>query len=230
MSDSGESSEISERGRLVARFGAFTLDEGRRWLARGETAIHLTPKAFDLLRLLVGEAPRVVTKRELHERLWPDSFVSDASVAELVKEIRRALGDRNREAPIIRTVHRVGYALGLDVQRLTSAPRTQHWLVFHDKRVPLKDGGNIIGRDPGADVWLDDAGVSRRHACITVDASGVHVEDLGSKNGTTLEDTAVQARAPLRDGARISFGGLPAVYRDSTAGMLTETRAPDLHR
>jgi DNA-binding winged helix-turn-helix (wHTH) protein len=62
---------------VIVRFGAFTLDDARRALLRGDTAIHLTPKAFDLLALLASEAPRVVNKTELHERLWPGTFVSD---------------------------------------------------------------------------------------------------------------------------------------------------------
>lgn len=77
---------------MTVRFGPFTLDAGKRQLLRGSVAIHLTPKAFDLLHLLVSEAPRVMSKRELHDQLWPDSFVSDASLSGLIKELRRALG------------------------------------------------------------------------------------------------------------------------------------------
>ena len=61
-------------------------------LATGEP-VHLTPKAFDLLSLLVEAAPRVVPKREIHERLWRGGVVTDATLVGLVKEIRRALDD-----------------------------------------------------------------------------------------------------------------------------------------
>lgn len=226
MTKPREKPENSESGRMKARFGPFTIDAARRQLARGSADIHLTPKAFDLLLLLVREAPRVVSKGELHESLWPDSFVSDASLAELVKELRRALDDRNREAPVIRTAHRIGYALCLDVDDAPTRPvGAVHWLMLQGRRVGLREGENVIGRDPEAQVWLDEAGVSRRHARITITGLDVQLEDLGSKNGTTLGRTRVKGRVALDDGDRIAFGGFPAMYRRSADGMSTETRA-----
>src|SRR4051812_30845488 len=61
-------------------FGAFALDSDLRQVTCEGREIHLTPKAFDLLTLLIADAGRVMTKKELHERLWPDSFVSDATL------------------------------------------------------------------------------------------------------------------------------------------------------
>ena len=75
----------------MARFGTFELDSQRRQLRRGEQDLHLTPKAFDLLSLLIDAAPRVVPKSELHQRLWPSGVVTDATLVGLVKEIRRVL-------------------------------------------------------------------------------------------------------------------------------------------
>ena len=225
MSKPGENPETSRRDVGTLRFGHFALDGASRRLTRGAAAIHLTPKAFDLLHVLATEAPRVVGKRELHEKLWPDTFVSDASLVELVKELRRALDDRNPEAPVIRTAHRVGYGLGLDVDVITPLrPRGQHLLVFRDRRMALVEGDNIIGRDPHAEVWIDEARVSRRHARIVIDGANVQLEDLGSKNGTTHTGTRVTGPVALRDGDRIAFGGMAAVYRQSSAGMSTATR------
>jgi DNA-binding winged helix-turn-helix (wHTH) protein len=230
MTKPGEKSENSESVRTQSRFGPFTVDAVRRQLARGAVPIHLTPKAFDLLLLLVREAPRVVSKGELHERLWPDRFVTDASIAELVKEIRRALGDHDRAAPIIRTAHRIGYALGLDVDAVPTRPAVAlHWLIFHDRRVGLHEGENVIGRDPEAHVWLDQAGVSRRHARITIAGNEVQLEDLASKNGTTIGGKKMAGPVPLEDGDRIGLGASTAVYRRSTKGMSTETRAVSSH-
>ena len=94
----------------TARFGSFALAIDSRRLTRAGADLHLTPKAFDLLALLVDAAPRVVPKAELHARLWPDTFVSDSTLVGLVKEVRRVLGDADADAPIVRTVARVGYA------------------------------------------------------------------------------------------------------------------------
>jgi hypothetical protein len=185
--------------------------------------VHLTPKAFELLLLLVGEAPRVVPKSELHQRLWPGTFVTDATLAGLIKEIRRALGDHDPKAPIIRTAHRVGYAFCLELGRPPSAADARHWLVVDGRRVALGAGENLIGRDASAHVWLDLASVSRAHARIVVGDNGAWIEDRGSKNGTTVGDQRVTGATPLRDGDRIRFGTVHAVYRTSGAAMSTET-------
>ncbi len=74
-------------------FGEFVLDTETRELCRDGRRLDLTPKAFDLLAMLIANRPRVVTKAELQERLWPDSFVVDKNLANLVSEIRDALGE-----------------------------------------------------------------------------------------------------------------------------------------
>ena len=209
---------------MLVRFGPFTLDASRRLVSRDRSAVHLTPKAFDLLHLLVSEAPRVVTKRELHERLWPGTFVSDATLVGLVKELRKALDDHDQAAPIIRTAARVGYSFAAELQsRSPARPMGGHWLVLHGRRVPLQEGENIVGRDPAAHVWLDAAGVSRKHARIVVDGSRATVEDLGSKNGTTARNSPVTGAVDVSDGDRIAFGSIQCVYRSSSAGISTAT-------
>ena len=188
--------------------------------------MHLTPKAFDLLVLLASEAPRVVSKRELHERLWPGTFISDATLAGLIKELRRALDDHTRDAPIIRTAHRVGYAFCAPVDTVKPrSTRPWHWLVLRGRRITLGDGENVVGRDPASDVCLDDPSVSRRHARMVIDADGVRLEDLGSKNGTTVGGQAIHDATALCGGERIVFGSVVAVYRTSASGMSTETRS-----
>jgi DNA-binding winged helix-turn-helix (wHTH) protein len=217
---------------VPVRFGPFCLDLPSRQLVRGAEAVHLTPKAFDLLAFLIGEAPRVVTKTELHERLWPGTFVSDATLVSLVKELRRALEDRDPHRRIIRTVHRVGYAFCSHAEIAQSpAPRISHWLLVQGRRVALLPGETVIGRDPHSTVCLDSAGVSRRHARIVVEEERVLLEDLGSKNGTVLGATRV-SQAVLQDGDRIHVGPMLLVYRTSRLGMSTETqmRASDAEK
>lgn len=224
--ETGENRENSGGG-MVVRFGPFLLDAPRRQLFRGSLVLHLTPKAFDLLHLLVAEAPRVVTKQELHDRLWPGTFVSESSLTGLVKELRRVLEDTDPYAPVVRTVHRVGYACGPEVEAEATgrARREWHWLVFRDRRVTLRAGENVVGRDPASDVWLDLSGVSRRHARIVIEGAGARLEDLGSKNGTTVGELPVRAPVALRDGDRIAFGTVVCVYRSSNASLSTESRS-----
>jgi DNA-binding winged helix-turn-helix (wHTH) protein len=211
--------------RAIARFGPFTLDPATRQLQRGSEVVHLTPKAFDLLTLLVGEAPRVVAKAEAHDRLWPGTFVSDATLVGLVKELRRVLEDRDRSAPIVRTAHGVGYALAAAVDRAPgAATQAWHWIDLDGRRIRLLDGDNVIGRDPDSRIWLDVASVSRRHARIVVRAGAALLEDLGSKNRTTIGEAALSGQTGLHDGDRISIGPMRLVYHTSSSGMPTETQ------
>jgi len=210
---------------VSVRFGPFILDSDRRLLTHGESGdLHLTPKAFDLLALLVAEAPRVVRKGELHERLWPGTFVSDATFVGLIKEIRRTLDDRDADAPLIRTAHGVGYAFAGELERAASRrDGVSRWIVSGDRRIPLGDGHNIIGRDPASTVVLDVPGVSRTHARIVVGPDGATLDDLGSKNGTKLAEQPVTASVALHDGDRIQIGPILIVYHASASGMSTET-------
>ena len=70
----------SDQSFSTVRFGRFAFDRATRQVSGDGVPVHLTPKAFALLGLLIAEAPRVVSKEELHRHIWPDSFVSDASL------------------------------------------------------------------------------------------------------------------------------------------------------
>lgn len=91
-------------------FGDCVFDSDARTLQRGADAVRLSGKAFQLLELLLAARPNPVEKGELFSRLWPDTFVSEANLASLVKEIRAAIGDDARAPGLVRTVHRFGYA------------------------------------------------------------------------------------------------------------------------
>jgi DNA-binding winged helix-turn-helix (wHTH) protein len=210
---------------MVVRFHGFTLDAGRRSLTCGGRPVHLTRKAFDLLTTLIEHAPRVVSKEELHRLLWRDTFVTDATIAGVVKELRRALGDQASGEPLIRTTHGVGYSFTGTIQpgdRDTAAD-TCYWLVAGNRRVKLDPGPNDIGRDPGAAVWLDSPLASRRHARITVVDDVATLEDLGSKNRTLLNDQPVMVPARLSDGDAIQVGSSVFVFRVTNTLSTTET-------
>jgi hypothetical protein len=191
---------------------------------RGEAEVHLTPKAFDLLVLLIDEAPRVIRKADLHERLWPGTFVSDATLVGLVKELRRVLDDHSSK-PIIRTAHRVGYAFDGQVEREAGLPTVSRWIVAGSRRIPLLVGENLIGRDPASAICLDATGVSRRHARIVVESNAAKLEDLGSKNGTIVNDDVVIGSVVLHDGDRIHVGPVVVIYHASASGISTETQS-----
>jgi len=212
----------------MTRFGKFDFDPLTRRVRCEGVDIHLTPKAFELLAALLDGAPRVVSKRELHARLWPGGAVADATLVALIKQLRAALDDRDRAAPLIRTVHRVGYALEISLaHREPAMPSVAtRWLTLGQRRLSLATGENIVGRDETASVRLDDPMVSRRHARILVSSSGAHIEDLGSKNGTFIDGQPIAAGPmPLRDGIQLAFGTVLVVYGESGNGTPTLTHA-----
>jgi DNA-binding winged helix-turn-helix (wHTH) protein len=209
----------------VVRFQEFALDAGRRIVSRGGRRVHLTRKAFDLLTILVEEAPRVVSKEELHQRLWPNTFVTDATVAGVVKELRRVLGGEEGREPLVRTVHGVGYAFTGTIQTgdRDDAANPRYWLVSGTRRLILGDGANEIGRDPRAAVWLDSAQASRRHARIVIADETATLEDLGSKNRTLVNDRPVIEPTRLSDGDAIQIGSAIFVFRVMDTLATTET-------
>ena len=204
-------------------FGPFVLHIDRRQLLRDGGDVHLTPKAFDLLALLIARRPAVVAKADIHKQLWPDTFVSDATLVGLVKELRRALDDH--DGGFIRTAHRVGYAFAADeAQEPDHTSTTRFWLITGTRRFALHDGVNVIGRDPDTEVMIDIAGVSRRHAQIVVSEGSATIEDLGSKNGTLVGDRPVRGRVTLHNADRIQLATVLLVFQVSGGGVSTETQ------
>lgn len=210
-------------------FEEFSLDVHSRLLTTGHRTIPLTPKAFDLLVLLLEAQPRVVPKAELHKRLWPGTFVSESSLASLINGLRAVIGDNPKNPRLIRTVHRVGYAFAGPVTRedAASAPslkvRVTYWLTLPNRQFALTETETIIGRDPQADISLQFPGISRRHARIVIARDHVTLEDLGSKNGTWLRGQRIVAPTPLYDGDELTIGTVVLTFRAPTAGPITET-------
>jgi pSer/pThr/pTyr-binding forkhead associated (FHA) protein len=97
------------------------------------------------------------------------------------------------------------------------------WLIAGERRIVLVDGDNLIGRDPEATVQLDYATVSRRHARVVVTETSTMLEDLGSKNGTTIGGAKLTAATQLRNGDRFACGQVLLVYCESRAGFPTAT-------
>lgn len=201
-----------------------------RRLLRRNQEIHLSPKAFELLTVLIENQARAMSKAELQERLWPSTFVQETNLAGVVAELRRALEDSAEQPRFIRTMPRFGYwfighAAGSKhvPEELKVRPRTRYWLVWETRQIPLSDGENILGRGADAGIWIDAPGVSRHHARILLGDSGAAVEDLGSKNGTYVRGQRITASAPLHDGDQIRLGSVVITFRIPPPASSTET-------
>ena len=90
-------------------FDEFTLDVRERRLLRGTETVRLSPKAYDVLVVLVRQSGRLVTKDELLAQVWPESFVEEGILNVHVAALRKALGDDTRPPAYIETVVRSGY-------------------------------------------------------------------------------------------------------------------------
>src|SRR5688500_6946878 len=91
------------------RFGSFDLDVEERQLTRDGSRVSLTPKAFDVLTVLVSRAGHLVGKDELLDIVWADSFVEEVNVARIVHMLRRALGKDDKGNKFIETIPKKGY-------------------------------------------------------------------------------------------------------------------------
>lgn len=198
-------------------FGEWVFDSARRELLRDGVPVRLTSKAFQLLELLLESGPRVVTKAQIYERLWPSTFVAEVNLSRLVFELRKALGDDARKPRWVRTVRGFGYAFAStsDTAKRPRDGRDSGWcrLILKDREVLLAEGENVLGRTHEATVWLSDTSVSRRHARITVEGRRATLEDLGSKNGTSYRDRRITAQVSLHDGDEIRIGTVPITFR-----------------
>ena len=212
------------------RFGEFTVDTESRQLRQGESERHLSPKAFEFLCLLLENRPRALSKAELHERLWPATFVSDATLTSMVAEVRAALGQAAGPGGFVRTVHRFGYAFEGVASELLASPgpvladRPRCWIIWEWGHVALTDGDHLLGRDGDVAVWLESPTVSRHHARIRVVGPEATVEDLGSKNGTFLHGERLTAPSLLADGDEICVGSVRVKFRLAGTSGPTETQ------
>jgi len=205
----------------VVKFGECVLDLDARQLFRNGQPVHLSPKAFELLKIVATERPKAIAKDDLHARIWRGTFVTDDSLAALVAEARAAIGDHARRPTFLRTVHGFGYAFQNVGE--PAAPENR-WLVVvvGERAVMLNPGENVIGRDPASRVFLDSLRVSRRHARIVVREASADIEDLGSRNGTSLNGTRITAPIALNDGDRIGIGGFALIFRAASDAELTQ--------
>lgn len=105
------------------RFKSFTLKPIERQLFDGDRRIALTPKAFDVLTLLIDNAGHLVSKEALMESLWADSFVEEANLARLVHTIRKTLGEDENGGKFIETVPTKGYRFVAQVEKVAVTPR-----------------------------------------------------------------------------------------------------------
>jgi DNA-binding winged helix-turn-helix (wHTH) protein len=209
------------------RFGVFELDLATGELWKRGTKVALQEQPLQVLARLVERPGELVTREELRRALWPGAvFVDfDHGLNKAVVKLRRALGDLAGSPRYVETLERRGYRFIAPVERSAAAPPPAprasgsppvrvvrfNW---DDRAFALGPGAHVIGRDPDAAIWVDASVVSRRHACIRVGDAEVTIEDLGSHNGTYVNDERCDRVRRLAHGDHIRVGPASFVVFD----------------
>jgi DNA-binding winged helix-turn-helix (wHTH) protein len=197
---------------MPLRFGDFILDAQCCQLLRDGAQIHLSPKAFRLLEVLIDHSPAVVTKQQLLDEVWEGQIVEEENIKNLIAELRKALRDDRSGAPLIRTAHRRGYAFCGEVRAADRQPSPMWFLDSGDDVYPIR-GSAVIGRNPDCEIRMRSGSVSRLHARLTISPSGVMIEDLGSRNGTVVAGQRIDQPTAVVSGDVIKIGTVAFTLR-----------------
>ena len=189
-------------------FGPFRLDPTKRRLWRGDEVVPLTPKAFDTLLVLVSRAGTTVEKDDLLKAVWPDTFVEEATLAQNISTLRRALGDTSETPTFIATVPRRGYRFLEPVSEIEEDPSEAR-----PREGQGLDGQESVHRqDRGAPANLAGMAIGTALALVAVGLIAVAV-NARRPSAPTSVPVVFTISAP--DGERFSpSGGFMAVSPD----------------
>src|ERR1700722_13571246 len=133
-------------------FGQFVLDPRRRMLSRADSPVSLTPKAFDVLLFLAQNPNRLVTKEELLQAVWADTFVEEGNLTQYIYYLRKALGDNSEDTRLIVTIARKGYQFTADVTVAEAAETAKQAAVQISTA-----GSSLAGTQPAVQSHADEA-------------------------------------------------------------------------
>jgi DNA-binding winged helix-turn-helix (wHTH) protein len=109
---------MSTRHKSIYEFGAFRIDVAERVMFCDGALVPLTPKAFDILLMLVERGGHLVEKAEIMNAVWPDTFVEEANLTQNIFTLRKVLGKRDSKQLFIETVSKRGYRFIAEVKKL----------------------------------------------------------------------------------------------------------------
>jgi eukaryotic-like serine/threonine-protein kinase len=145
------------------RFAEFELEPDERRLIRGGQPVPLTPKLFDILKLLVERAGHVVSKDDLLSKLWPGRFVLESNLTKHIWMLRKALGENGDGERFIETVSKLGYRFAAPVTRGAGVPDAIPHLTSAAEATPKKDSSSASAIPRSSLHWL----ISLRVAAVT---------------------------------------------------------------
>jgi DNA-binding winged helix-turn-helix (wHTH) protein len=211
-------------GRI--RFRGFEVDLATGELLKNGASVRLPPQSFAVLAALLNRPGELVPREELRARLAPaDAFGDvDHALNKAVSRLRGALGDEADRPRFVETLAGRGYRFvaTVDGNEAARSPRPVARLLYQSRTVWMAVGIHLLGREEGIAVRLDSSTVSRRHAKLVLEAHVSTIEDLGSKNGTRVNDRRIASPTPLNDGDRVQLGSVVLTFR-SASGLSTDT-------
>ena len=217
----------AENADVTYTFGPFRLDIRAGELRRNDERVSLTPKVFQLLLLLVENPGTLITKREFLDKIWGETNVEEGSVTRAITSLRSALSDKASRPEYVQTVPRRGYRFVATVQRAAGdfPSKSSFQVVVGERRYPLKEGENVLGRAADCEVPLELASISRHHAVITVDGNRMTLRDLRSKNGTFIGGRRIDGTVDVSDCRQIRLGSVTLIVISASGdpSTLTET-------
>lgn len=193
---------LPDENGLMLAFGPFTVDAERRTVMKNGAPLRLTLRCIELLLAFVRNPGKTLTKQELVELAWPDPQASDATLAQHVFLLRRALRHESREW--IRTVPNVGYCFDADVRSVDAGDdeRARAWRSYIDGATRLRSIGSERALRSAIDlcthaIALDDtraAGFALRASCWRLLAELMHAEPLACLQSARADAEAALAR------------------------------------
>jgi Tol biopolymer transport system component/DNA-binding winged helix-turn-helix (wHTH) protein len=185
--------------RVTYAFGDVRVDLGRLTAFRGDSAIPLEPRAFDVLRYLIEHRDRLVTKDELFDAVWAGTFVTPNALTRAVAHLRRALGDDAHDAKYIETVSKRGYRFIADVSVISNGPQA-----------------NDVQKTPAAQVVPVPAWSRRRLSALAITALALvaAAAAFAWKSVATRENGTPSIR---RVTTRSGYSGMPSLSPDGRA-------------
>lgn len=167
---------------MIYRFGDYELDEERRELRCVDQQVTVEPKVFEVLLYLVQHRDRVVTKKELFEQCWPETFVSEAALTRCLVKVRKAVQAEHAGAAVVKTVYGYGYRF---VASITTLPQEQPLLsATHDEMSVIAQRSKIL--------IVDDEPFNVDY--LEQELKGLGYETVSATNGQeALEKVAAEA-------------------------------------
>jgi len=133
----------------VFRFDNVTVESEQYRVLKDGEPVALEPKAFQVLLYLLQQRGRLITKDELLDAVWADSFVTQNALTRVIAQLRRALGDTSQNSRYIETVPTRGYRFIADIEEVTTHPVSEQTCAEHIDSTHPVDAGSLIVDDPG---------------------------------------------------------------------------------